>query len=170
MAPSKVKIAKADCIDDDNVLESEDDGLQMDLFADTTSKSVDVEVVLKDGSNLSRIRLVGRLDSFLKDGNVLTNLDMMEFGGTALEHDVDSVKVCLDTVENLGNKNLNYFIFKLNKDEPEEEDISETRGEEIVAASSTLLPSADLQGLWDSLIYETKVKENFSATSRLASF
>ena len=132
----------------------------MGLFTANDYKSVDVEVVVKNESNLSRTRLVGRLDSFLKDGNVLNQLDMMEFGGTDLEHDIDSVKVCLDTVENLGNKNLNYFIFKLNKDEPEEEDISETRGEEIAAASSTLLPSADLQGLWDSLIYETKVKED----------
>ena len=160
MAPSKVMIAKAGCIDDVNMLESEDDGLKMDLYANTSSNAVEVEVVLKDGSNLSRARLVGRLDSFLKDGNVLTHLDMMEFDGTDLEQDVDSVKVCLDTTEDLGNKNLNYFIFKLNKEEPEEEDISETRGEEIVAASSTTLPSADLQGLWDSLIYDTKVKEN----------
>ena len=29
-----------------------------------------------------------------------------------------------------------------------------------VAPSSTLLPSADLKGLWDSLIYATKMKEN----------
>jgi SpoVK/Ycf46/Vps4 family AAA+-type ATPase len=40
------------------------------------------------------------------------------------------------------------------------EDISDTKGEEIVAASSTTLPSAELQGLWDSLIYETKLKED----------
>ena len=112
MAPSKAKIPKVDPTDDDNVLESEDDGLQMDLYADTTSKAVEVEVVIKNESKLSRTRLIGRLDSFLKDGDVLTHLDMMEFGGTDLEHDVDAVKVCLETVENLVNKNLTYFIFK----------------------------------------------------------
>ena len=98
MSPSKKKFPKVDSIDDDNMLKSKDDELQMDFYTDATSKDLKVEVVLKNGSNLSRTRLVGRLDSFLKDGNDLTNLDMMEFGGTDLEHDVDSVKVCLGTI------------------------------------------------------------------------
>ena len=58
-----------------------------------------------------------------------------------------------------GNVKFQYLIFKLNKDEAEEEDLAETGGEEIVAASSTLLPSVSLQGLWESLIYDTNVKE-----------
>merc|ERR1712142_849293 len=47
-----------------------------------------------------------------------------------------------------------------NKDESEKEDLAETGCEAIVTASSTLLPSVSLRGLWKSLIYDTNVKEN----------
>jgi hypothetical protein len=42
---------------------------------------------------------------------------------------------------------------RVNREETVLEDISDTKGEEIFAASSTTLPSAELQGLRDSLIY-----------------
>jgi hypothetical protein len=48
--------------------------------------------------------LVGRLDSFLKDGNPLKSLDMSDFGGTVLEDDVEILKVCLENLENLGSE------------------------------------------------------------------
>ena len=142
------------------MIETEDDnlvGLLMDTF---NVGEVEVEVALKEVSNISRTRLIGRLDSFLKDGNVLESLEMSEFGGTDLEHDVESVKVCLESLEHLGGKEIKYSIFKLDREATLVEDISETKGEEIAAASSTTLPSAELQGLWDSLIYETQVKED----------
>ena len=140
---------------------AEDDELSVHLSTNTDNVGeVEVEVVQKEESNITRTRLIGRLDSYLKDGKPLKFLDMREFSGTDLEDDVESVKVCLENLENLGDKDLKYFIYKLNRDESEVEDISETNGEEIAAASSTTLPSAELQGLWDSLIYETKVKED----------
>ena len=143
MPPAKKTPGKEDV-----VMEKEDDGLQMDLTMDSVDGGdVEVEVVLREESKISRLRLVGRLDSFLKDGNPLKSLDMSEFGGTDLEDDVESVKVCLENLDNLGETNLKYSIFKLNKEESEVEDISDTKGEEIVAASSTTLPSAELQGL-----------------------
>jgi len=59
-----------------------------------------------------------------------------------------------------GNVRIHYLISKLNKDESEKEDLAETGCEAIVTASSTLLPSVSLRGLWKSLIYDTNVKEN----------
>jgi hypothetical protein len=79
---------------------------------------VEVEVVLREESKISRSRLVGRLDSFLKDGNPLTSLDMSEFRGTDLEDDVENVKVCLENLYNLGETKLKYSIFKLNPVRP----------------------------------------------------
>ena len=100
---------------------------------------VEVEVVLKKESNISRKRLVGRLDNFLKDGQVTDGVATDDFGGTDLEDDVESVKICLENNGSLENKDLQYFIFKLNQEDAEENDLSESGGEEIVAASSSLL-------------------------------
>ena len=97
----------------------------MDLTMDSVDGGdVEVEVVLREESKISRSRLVGRLDSFLKDGNPLKSLDMSEFGGTDLEDDVESVKVCLENLDNLGESNLKYSIFR---EEFEVEDISDTK-------------------------------------------
>ena len=125
MSPAKKTPAKEDVL-----MKKEDVGLQMDLTMDSVDGGdVEVEVVLREESKISRLRLVGRLDSFLKDGNPLMSFDMNEFEGTDLEDDVESVKVCLENVENLGNTNINYFIFKLNREESEAEDISDTKVE-----------------------------------------
>ena len=67
---------------------------------------MEVEVVLREESKISRSRLVKRLDSFLKDETPLKSLDMSEFGGTVLEDDVENLKVCLENLENLGETNL----------------------------------------------------------------
>ena len=53
------------------------------------------------------------------------------------EDDELLMDLTMDSVN--GETNLKYSIFKLNKEESEVEDISDTKGEEIVAASSTTL-------------------------------
>ena len=111
MPPVKKTPAKEDV-----VLKKEDDD-------SVNGEDVEVKVVLREESKISRSRLVGRLNSFLKDGNPLKSLDMSEFGGTDLEDDVESVKVCLENMDNLGETNLKYSIFKLNKKESEVKDI-----------------------------------------------
>jgi len=123
------------------------------------TNEVEVEVALKEDSKLSKTRLTGRLDTFLKEGLTLDSLDISEFDGTDLEDDVESVKVCLESVENLSNKDIKYLFFKLNRDDPKSEDISESGGGVTTGATSIILPSAELQGLWDSLIYDNEVKE-----------
>jgi len=141
----------------------------IDQFSDKIDlEEVEVEVALKEESKLSKQRLTGRLDTYLKEGKPLVSLDISEFEGTELEKDVESVKICLESLENLGNKEMKYLFFKLNRDDPKCEDIYESEGRVTTGASSIILPSAELQGLWDSLIYDNAVKEellNYIQTS-----
>ena len=77
---SPAKKTEVHPVEEDVVLKKEDDGLQMDLTMDSVDGGdVEVEVVLREESKISRARLVGRLDSFLKDGNPLMSFDMNEF-------------------------------------------------------------------------------------------
>ena len=76
---------------------------------------IDVEVALKEESNITRNRLVARLDSFLKDGTIPESLEMNEFGGTDLGHDVESIKISMENLEDLSDKKIKYFIFKLDQ-------------------------------------------------------
>ena len=85
---------------------------------------VQVDVVLSEESKISRSRLVVKLYSFLIGRNPLKSLDMSEFGGTNLTGDVENVMVCLENLDNLGESNLKYSIFR---EEFEVEDISDTK-------------------------------------------
>ena len=85
---------------------------------------VQVDVVLSEESKISRSRLVVKLYSFLIGRNPLKSLDMSEFGGTNLKGDVENVMVCLENLDNLGESNLKYSIFR---EEFEVEDISDTK-------------------------------------------
>jgi len=138
---------------------------KMEFNATDDFEGVEIEVVLKTECNISKKRLIGRLDNFFENVNLIEHTEFMTLSGTDLEDEVESLKICSEMKNKMsgnlprGNVKFQYMIFKLNKDEAEEEDLAETGGEEIVAASSTLLPSVSLQGLWESLIYDTNVKE-----------
>lgn len=48
-------------------------------------------------------------------------------------------------------------VFRLNVDGPEHEELDED--EDISAANHWLLPSAEFQGLWENLVFDTRIKQ-----------
>lgn len=55
--------------------------------------------------------------------------------------------------------NLRIHVYQLNHEGPAQEELEE---EELAAANHWLLPSADFQGLWESLIFDSQIKTRAS--------
>lgn len=50
------------------------------------------------------------------------------------------------------------YIFKLNDEGPSSEDIGESDGENVPAATHWIVPSLDFNNLWETLVYDSDVK------------
>ncbi|CAN2390603.1 Thyroid hormone receptor interactor 13 [Pristimantis euphronides] len=89
-----------------------------------------------------------------------------EFDDSLLVKNVNSVAI-VDTELKLKDRkpidlmkcNIHVHVFQLNEEGPSTENLEE-ENEEIVAANHWLLPAADFHRLWESLIYDSKVKSN----------
>ena len=117
----------------------------------------EVEVLLADESCLSKSVLSNRLRKILgKDSKILQN----GFSGTSLEGEVLKVNFCEKKNEDVLNNlsSCKFIFYKLNKEEFSE-DISDVSDEQVIAATTTMLPHSNLEGLWESLIFEYGVKE-----------
>jgi len=67
---------------------------------------------------------------------------------------------------------INYKVYKLNRNEDEEEDICLDEEEEVSAAQHWTLPNQEFQGIWENLVYDTSIKTDllrFVSTSLLLS-
>jgi len=137
-------------------------------LANERRKLVEVEVVQKPDSRTSRASLERKVVLYLKKIGLPESLVLKKFEGTTLEKDVETLEICLDILSDLSKADIFVFVFSLNRDGPEDEDISEGDGEEVSAATIRKLPAAELQGLWKSLVFGTGVKNelvNYVLTS-----
>jgi len=69
--------------------------------------------------------------------------------------DVAANDRCLQSVD---VDKLDIYVYQLNNSREETEQLDSD--EEVIAASHWLLPSAQFDGLWESLIYDDDVKNN----------
>merc|ERR1712142_1301489 len=67
---------------------------KMEFNATDDCEGVEIEVVLKTECNISKKRLIGRLDSFFENVNLMEHSDFMNLSGTDLEDEVESLKIC----------------------------------------------------------------------------
>ena len=79
-------------------------------------------------------------------------------------HDhVESVTICQnDEVDSAGihlpSTDVLYHVFKLNRDGASEEEMQQEGEEDVPVATHWILPSSDLQGIWENLVYDTNIK------------
>ena len=117
--------------------------------------SHEVEVLLSDESSMSKTVLKNKIRKILgKDPKILIE----DFAGTPLDGEVLKVNVCLNENEDVNLSSCKFIFYKL-KREQLSEDISDVSDEQVIAATTTLLPHYDLEGIWESLVFEYGVKQ-----------
>ena len=144
--------------------------------------NLNVEVVQKDGSNLTSKMIELEVDQFLKAKEYIDNhtkITQFEKEYTVICQHVESV--ILDHEEDgemgvsmvhLPTAKINYKVYKLNSRQEEMEDICLDEEEEISAAQHWILPNQEFQGVWENLVYDTNIKQDllrFVSTSLLLS-
>ncbi|KAF9412812.1 hypothetical protein HW555_008815 [Spodoptera exigua] len=127
-----------------------------------------VEVVQKSQSRASKDYVMELVRSFLMNfvsltpGVILSGIDLED--NVELKEHVQSISFCdieHDSEVSVTETELKYHVFKLDAFGAETDTMTDaSTGEEFAAADVWSLPSQEFQGLWESLIYDTKLKED----------
>ncbi|XP_075981543.1 pachytene checkpoint 2 protein [Anticarsia gemmatalis] len=127
-----------------------------------------VEVVQKSQSRANKDYIKELVHSFLVNfvslcpGASITEADLED--NLELKEHVQMITFCdieHDTEVLVTEADLIYHIYKLDSFGAETDTMTDTStGEEFAAADMWALPSKEFHGLWESLIYDTKLKED----------
>ncbi|XP_064410415.1 pachytene checkpoint protein 2 homolog [Latimeria chalumnae] len=129
------------------------------------SRHVHVEVCLKTNSTAKEEEVRLHVEQlFLRHGVVFGDYTWTEFDDEFLTRNVKSVAV-VDTElrakdrqpVDLTKSHLWIHVFHLNEEGPSTEHLEEEE-ETLSAANHWLLPAAEFNGLWESLVYDSEVK------------
>ncbi|XP_013195994.1 pachytene checkpoint protein 2 homolog [Amyelois transitella] len=132
------------------------------------NNTLHVEVVQKRKSRESKDFVKGIVHSYLarfsciSPGTTLSDKDLEE--NVELNEHVQSITFCdidHDTEVQMTNSELVYHVFKLDAFGVETDTMTDNAsGEELAAADVWSLPSEEFHGLWESLVYDSKLKED----------
>jgi len=131
-----------------------------------------VEVVQENTSSIDTETIKTLVDCYIRKQQLKINhlYPITEFTDPYLAKHVQSIRFSIDDESSIKDQDrlmlmngvFNYKIFKLNQHGPNIEEIStgEEGAEVVPAASNWVLPSQDFQGLWESLVYDTGIKND----------
>ncbi|XP_069700266.1 pachytene checkpoint protein 2 homolog [Periplaneta americana] len=127
-----------------------------------------IEVVQREYSCLPKNELLQHVKKEVSDGLIPAGANIKSFSNPVLNEHVESIAFsgisCEDEVKaiDLKNANIQYYIYQLNTEgqQAEEMEGGDGRNEELTAANHWILPSSDFHGLWETLIYDSSIKEN----------
>lgn len=60
----------------------------------------------------------------------------------------------------LSRVDINWYVYILDTNGPQNDGFEDQSGEEINLSTQWVLPSADMSNLWETLIYDTNIKQN----------
>nr|XP_002125442.1 pachytene checkpoint protein 2 homolog [Ciona intestinalis] len=86
-----------------------------------------------------------------KEGNFLKHVDNFKFLDSAGNE-------YTDVITNMSNIKMKFYVYRLYEDFPEDEMVQHEE-EELSAATHWMLPSKGFENLWESLIYDSNIKE-----------
>ena len=138
---------------------------------------LDVEIVLKLGGATDRARICKHARDFLASLRTVTTCTTYMSLGEKLGASTAEVSVSDRTGSQesrcytVSECQLVCHPHRLEESGPEVEEVEDEAGD-MPAATQWILPSRDFHGLWDSLIYETNIKQqllNFVSTTMLFS-
>ncbi|XP_022099590.1 pachytene checkpoint protein 2 homolog [Acanthaster planci] len=136
-----------------------------DALPVTPTKSVHVEICQSPCSTVHRESIKDHVTKLLHRQRVsYGDMTLTEFDDPYLKEHVKWVAIC-DTELDVSGKQaidlcqseLHLHVFQLSNEGPGMEELAD---EEIAAASHWLLPAADFEGIWDSLVFDSCVKSS----------
>lgn len=140
---------------------------QQALPNDCESLQIHVEIHQKSESTAKREDIkLSSLKLLNRHSVVFGDYKWTEFDDCFLTNNVHSIAIVDTELKlkerqpiNLNKCNLSIHIFHLNEEGPSAENL-EAEDENIVAANHWVLPTVEFHGLWESLIYDAKIKSD----------
>lgn len=128
---------------------------------------VSVEICQKLSSSLSKTQLIHSVKELLIKHDFSTFVDKLVLNNPFLAEHVESVTLfdskenCLtcENLQHLKSEQLIFFVYFLHNSQAAEE-MLEDDSEELPAANHLMLPSRSIHSTWETLVYDTDVKEN----------
>ena len=130
-------------------------------------EKISIEICQKLSSDLSKIQLINSVKEFLFKHDFSTFIEQILPNDTFLNKHVedvvlfDSKENCLicESLQHLKPEQFSFYVYHLHDTQPEEE-LLEDDNEELPAANHLLLPSKSNHNIWETLVYDTDIKEN----------
>lgn len=66
----------------------------------------------------------------------------------------------MENTLDLSKLHVNWYVYSLDKNGPQNDSYEDESGEEINLSTQWILPCFDMSNLWETLIYDTDIKEN----------
>lgn len=121
---------------------------------------VHVEVCQKPSSTVIQAIIKTHVANFLQRRQAAYGrLTQCDFDDEFLVDHVQSITICdtdLGQSADLTRSSCQIHVYQLNEDGPAAEELDEE--EDIPAANHWLLPTKDLSGIWDSLVFDSEIK------------
>ncbi|RVE52931.1 hypothetical protein evm_002408 [Chilo suppressalis] len=127
-----------------------------------------IEVVQKRQSRANKDHVKGIVHSYLSNfacltpGAIITKEEIEE--SSELRDHVQSIAICdidYESEVQMTNVELVYHVYKLDNFGAETDTMTDTAtGDESAAADVWALPSEEFHGLWENLVYDSKLKED----------
>ncbi|XP_054903827.1 pachytene checkpoint protein 2 homolog isoform X2 [Poeciliopsis prolifica] len=134
--------------------------MEGDLMEVTPLQNIHVEVHVKSLSTAKPSEVKMHVQALLnRHSMTFGNYRWTEFDDKFLQKHVDSVVIDLQKTSqplDLKSCDVSIHVFTLNEEGPSTLNLEED--EDLSAANHWLLPAAEFDGLWESLVYETGVK------------
>ncbi|GFS43196.1 pachytene checkpoint protein 2 homolog [Nephila pilipes] len=121
-------------------------------------KNFHVEILLHTNSLLNRIDAIARVANFLSSKEALGKEKVItKFDDDSLSEHIKSISIYENSSKTLNGEfpETRYYLYTFNSSAPE---IEETEDEQQIS-TQWILPTQEFHGLWDSLIYDSEVKD-----------
>ncbi|KAG8240245.1 hypothetical protein J437_LFUL004705 [Ladona fulva] len=126
---------------------------------------VHIEIIQRQDSTLTRDALRIYIKKMVDDEGFITpGMTIQNMNSPIFEEHVQAIYISELPTEHekervsISELNIKYHVYRLDNAGPQPEVMDEE--EDITAANHWVLPSSDFHGLWESLIYDSGIKEN----------
>ncbi|XP_067001988.1 pachytene checkpoint protein 2 homolog isoform X1 [Anabrus simplex] len=126
-----------------------------------------IEILQRLDSVLSKQEILNCVQNTINTGRITPGQCIQTFEDPVCRENIESIIVSEVSEEDTKNLDMNkidvqYHVYRLDVDGPQTETMGPDSGDgdEIPASTHWILPSYDLHGLWESLVYDFSVKQN----------
>ena len=133
---------------------------------------ISVEICKRLSSSLTKRELVDHVKQLLLQHNYSSSINSIIQDDSFLVNHVADVSLydskenpVLSTMQESKPHQLSFYVYCLHHTKPEEEMLDDELSDDLPAANHLILPSYSTHNLWDTLIYDTDIKETLLSYS-----